>query len=266
MAGPALELDGAVALVTGAAAGIGAAMVDALRRAGATVLGADLPGRGADLEVDVTDAPAVTRATAEVIAHHGRLDVVASNAGVAVAGPVEDLTLDDWARVIDVNVIGAVNTVVAAYPALARRGTGHLLFTASLAGLLPTPLLVPYATAKSAIVGLATSLRPEAARHGVGVSVLCPGPVQTGLLTTGGVGGAVRGGVDSRRFLVSAAGPALSADSVAAAAVEGIRRNRAVIAPGRAGLLWRAARLSPALAERAVVRAMRRELEQIGRR
>jgi short-subunit dehydrogenase len=124
---------------------------------------------------------------------------------------------------------------------------------------------VPYATAKSAVVGLATSLRPEAARHGVGVSVLCPGPVETQLLATGGVGGAVRG-VDSRRFLVSAAGPALSAEAVAAAAVEGIRRNRAVIAPGRAGLLWRAARLSPALAERAVARAMRRELEQAGRR
>jgi short-subunit dehydrogenase len=265
MAARALELDGAVALVTGAAAGIGAAMVEALRHAGATVVGADLPGRGSEIEVDVTDAPAVARAVEDVIARQGRLDLVASNAGVAVAGTVEDLTLDDWARVIDVNVIGAVNTVVAAYPALAGRGSGHLLFTASLAGLLPTPLLVPYATAKSAIVGLGTSLRPEAARHGVGVSVLCPGPVETQLLATGGVGGAVRG-VDSRRFLVSAAGPALSAEAVAAAAVEGIRRNRAVIAPGRAGLLWRAARLSPALAERAVARAMRRELEQAGRR
>ena len=254
-----MEVAGGVALVTGAAGGIGAALAARLADAGATVVTADLPGQGADLALDVTNADAVDAAVAGVVERHGRVDVVAAVAGVGVGGLVEDLALEDWRRAIDCNIWGTVHTVRAAYPHLMAQRTGHLLLMASLAGLVPTPLLVPYATSKAAIVGLATSLRPEAARHGIGVSVVCPGPVETPLLCDGGSRGIVRG-IDARRYLERAAGRAVSPDVVALAALRAIRRNRAVVAPKRAGGAWRAARLSPRASEAIITRAMRAEL------
>jgi short-subunit dehydrogenase len=137
------------------------------------------------------------------------------------------------------------------------------VFVASLSGLVPTPLLVPYATAKAAIVGLATSLRPEAARHGIGVTVVCPGPVDTPFLDTGGGEGMVQR-VDVRRYLTRAAGPAISPDAVASATMRGVRRNRAIVTPKRAALIWRLSRLSPRGTEQVVTRAMRAEVEPSG--
>ena len=171
------------------------------------------------------------------------------------------LPADAWSRTLAVNVEGAVNLLRATYPTMIEQRRGHLVFVSSLAGLVPTPLLVPYAMTKAAIVGLATSVRIEAARHGVGVTVVCPGPMETGFLDTGGATGVVEG-VDVRRFLTRAAGRAVSADAVAAATMRGIRRNRAVVAPGRAGLIWRLARLTPGGTEQVITRAMRAELAQ----
>jgi short-subunit dehydrogenase len=85
-----------------------------------------------------------------------------------LAGTVETVGVDAWRRSVEVNVDGSINTVLAAYPVLVAQRRGHLVLVASLAGLLPTPLLVPYAATTAAVVGLGTSLRPEAARHGVG--------------------------------------------------------------------------------------------------
>ena len=256
------QLAGAVALVTGGGGGIGGAIAKHLTAAGAVVVTADLAGHGGDVAVDVTDPASVTAATDEVIRRHGRLDVAVAVAGVGVGGLVEDLELDDWRRAIDVNLWGTVHTVRAAYPHMISAGRGHLVILGSLSGLVPTPLLVPYATSKAATVGLAAGLRPEAARHGIEVTVVCPGPVDTVMLATGGDEGVVRGGVDVRRYLERAAGPALHPDVVAKATVRGIRRNRAMVTPGRAGIAWRAARLSPGAAERLTARAMRAELAE----
>jgi short-subunit dehydrogenase len=253
------QIDGAVGLVIGGAGGIGGAITTRLRHDGATVVSADLPGRGADADLDLRDVDALHGVVGAVARDHGRVDLVVNSAGMGVAGAVETLHLDAWRRAVDVNLWGSINTVLAAYPHLCAQRHGHLVLVASLSGLLPTPLLVPYATAKGGVVSLAAGLRPEAARHGVGVSVVCPGPVETPLLDTGGVGGETQG-VDVRRYLTSAAGPALAPEAVADAVVRAIRGNRAVVVPGRPRLLWLAARLSPRVAERAVARAMRREL------
>jgi short-subunit dehydrogenase len=91
-----------------------------------------------------------------------------------------------------------------------ERGNGRIVNVASLAGLLPLPLLVPYAMAKSGLVGLSTSLRPEAARFDVKVSVACPGLVDTPFLDTGGAAWSATSGLDSRRYLVASAGPPLT--------------------------------------------------------
>src|SRR5262249_8499098 len=152
---------------------------------------------------------------------------------------------------VDVNVWGTVHTMRAAYPHMVKQGRGHILFCASLSGLVGTPLLAPYAMSKHAVVGLSTSLRAEAAQAGVGAGVLCPGPADTPLLDDGGVGGGSHG-VDIRRYLTSAGGPALTPAKVAGAAVHAIERNAAVTAPGRARWLHLGARLNPRIADRMV--------------
>jgi NAD(P)-dependent dehydrogenase (short-subunit alcohol dehydrogenase family) len=256
------DLEG-VALVTGGRGGLGRALCSRLSSAGMTAVAVDLPGLGADVELDVTDAEAVERAVGQVVDTHGRLDIVVSNAGIGAAGVVEALPADAWSRSVAVNVQGGINVLRAAYPTMIERRGGHLVFVSSLAGIVPTPLLVPYAMTKAAIIGLSTSLRPEAARHGIGVTVVCPGPVDTAFLDTGGTGGTVEG-VDARRFLTRAAGRAVTPSAVAKATLRGIRRNRAVVAPGRAGLVWRMGRVSPGLVEKVITRAMRAELEHTG--
>jgi NAD(P)-dependent dehydrogenase (short-subunit alcohol dehydrogenase family) len=253
-------IDGSIALVTGAAGGIGAALVRAFGAAGAKVVTADLPGRGADIEVDVRDAASVARAFGVARGQHGRVDIVVAAAGMGVAGVVEAIDEDAWRRTIDVNLWGMVHTVRAAYPSLIEQGGGHIVLVASLSGLVPTPLLTPYATAKWGVVGFGTSLAAEAKRHGIGVTVVCPGPVDTEMLDTGGQGGE-SGGVNVRRYLTAAAGKALPPAAVARATVRGVERGRTLVVPGRAGVVWRLARLSPAAATAGVARAMRAELD-----
>ncbi len=250
-----------VALVTGAAGGIGAATVERLRRDGATVIASDLSGAAIDVALDVTDLAAVRAAVADIVATHGHLDVVVAGAGIGLAGLVEELDDTAWSRSIAVNLTGTINTVRAGYEVMLPRGRGHLVAIASLGGLLPTPLLVPYATTKGGVVSFMTSLRPEAARRGIGVSVICPGPVDTGLLDTESAGSPAHA-VNVRRYLTNAAGPAIPASAVADAIVTSVQKDRAVIAPRRARILYLAARLSPATTERVLTHFMKRELSR----
>jgi NAD(P)-dependent dehydrogenase (short-subunit alcohol dehydrogenase family) len=182
------------AIVTGGASGIGRALGQELARRGARVVLADINGQSAQAAadamttaggraraaaLDVRDADAVQRLVTETAATDGRLDYMFNNAGIALAGKTRDMTLADWNRLIDVNLRGVVHGVVAAYPVMIAQGFGHIVNTASAAGITPTPGLTGYATTKHAVVGLSTSLRGEAARHGVRVSVLCPGLIDT---------------------------------------------------------------------------------------
>src|SRR4051812_8393960 len=255
-----LELDGAVVAVTGAAGGIGAALVEGFARSGAQVVGTDLPGRGAEVDLDVTDLETTCRAFGELRATRGRLDVVVANAGIGVGGLVEDLTADDWTRSIDVNIRGTVNTVQAAYPILREQQRGAIVAMASLAGVAGLPLLTPYAMTKSAVVGLAQSLRPEAARFGVGVTAVCPGPVETPLLDET----SRTAGLSIRRYLTASAGKPLAPGRLADLVVDAVRRDRALVIPGRAGLLWRLNRAMPNTVAKVIARGMRDELEAAG--
>ena len=238
--------------ITGGGGGIGSALASAFQAAEAEVVTMDLEGRGADVALDVTDR----LATASAFNALDRLDVVVVNAGVGIAGLSSDLDLDAWQRAIDVNVTGAVHTLLASVPRLRHQGRGAVVIMASLSGLVPTPLLTPYAMTKHALVGLGTSLRPELALDGVGVTVVCPGPVETNLLDAPS---ATRG-MSVRRYLTAAAGKPLSAPVVAAAVVAGVRRNRSFVVPGRAGLIWRLQRLAPAVAAMQLARNMTAEL------
>jgi NAD(P)-dependent dehydrogenase (short-subunit alcohol dehydrogenase family) len=258
--------EGAVAVLTGGASGIGAAMGAVLCRAGATVILADRQGdvaleaagrlraaggRAEAAACDVRDAAAVEALVESAFARHGRLDYLFNNAGIATGGEVLEHTLDDWRYIIDVNLLGVVHGVHAAYPRMVRQGFGHIVNTASTAGLVPTPGTTPYGTTKHAVVGLSRSLRAEARPHRVRVSVLCPGAIQTPILLGGGRFGRMARPVPEavQREFWAHFRP-MGVDDFAARALRQVADDRAVIV---VPAFWRVAiwldRLFPALME-----------------
>jgi NAD(P)-dependent dehydrogenase (short-subunit alcohol dehydrogenase family) len=189
---------GRVAVVTGAASGIGRALAEAFAAAGSAVVVADLDGAEAEVvasgiqaaggeaaavTVDVSDAAAVDGLAATTLERFGRVDVLCNNAGVSTFNLLRDQTLDDWRWVFDVNLWGVVHGLQSFVPVMRRQGTpAHIVNTASIAGLLSGVLFIgPYAATKVAVVSISETLVQELALDGVpiGVSVLCPSSVDT---------------------------------------------------------------------------------------
>ena len=179
--------DRATAVVTGGASGIGRGLAEELAERGCEVVLADRQiepakevasticasgGKAKAAKIDVTDFMAVEQLVQETVERTGRLDYIFNNAGIAIGGNVKHYGIADWNQVIDVNLRGVTNGVQAAYAIMLKQGFGHIINTASLAGIMPTPGSVGYATTKYAVVGLSVSLRAEAAQMGVRVSVL----------------------------------------------------------------------------------------------
>lgn len=207
---------GSVSIITGGASGIGRAMgIELARRGAGEVVIADLQdglaeqtaeeirvlgSRATVVPLDVRDDEAVERMFADVQRASGRIDYVFNNAGTGVMGETELLEKRDWDLTIDINVGGVVNVVRAAYPRLIAQGFGHLVNTASMAGLVGSPFLSVYVATKHFVVGLSKSMRVEAARHGVRVSALCPGAVKTPLLTGGSIGRSIYEMSDERKL------------------------------------------------------------------
>ncbi len=191
---------GAVAIVTGGASGIGKALSIELVRRGAEVVIADRQmgvaeevassirrdgGRAVASELDVRDFEAFDRLVEGVVASSGRVDFLFNNAGIGVGGEMADYKLEDWNDVFDVNLRGVANGVQAVYPRMVRQRSGHIVNTASLAGLVPGAFEGSYGASKHAVVGLTKALRVEGRHHGVRASVLCPGAIRTPILTGG---------------------------------------------------------------------------------
>jgi NAD(P)-dependent dehydrogenase (short-subunit alcohol dehydrogenase family) len=132
-------------------------------------------GKARASNVDVTDFTAVEKLVQETVARMGRLDYIFNNAGIGIGGNVKNFGIEDWNQMMDVNLRGVINGVQAAHKVMITQGFGHIVNTASLAGLMPSPGNVAYATTKYAVVGLSKSLRAESAHFGIRVSVLCPG-------------------------------------------------------------------------------------------
>jgi meso-butanediol dehydrogenase/(S,S)-butanediol dehydrogenase/diacetyl reductase len=177
------RLEGKVALVSGAAGGIGAAVVDRLTEEGATVVGGDLtPGDGG-VALDVTDERSCTAAVAEVVARHGRLDILANVAGIARGNRIEDVSADEWRRVIDVNLTGTFLLSQAALPRLLE-SRGTIVNMASTAGIRATPYNAAYCASKGGVIQLTKSMALELASSGVRVNAVCPAAVDTALVRT----------------------------------------------------------------------------------
>lgn len=268
--------EGKAALVSGAGSGIGRAIAEALAGRGARVVIADIDGAGAEqaaeeigagaraAALDVSDREQFARLVEQIVAEQGQLDLLVNNAGTAAGGEAQDLRSEHWERVLDVNLRGTINGVQAAYPGMVERGSGHIVNVASLAGFAPTPLLTPYATSKFGVMGLSLSLRAEAATHGVGVSVLCPGPVETSLLERRAPEGVVaaKSAPNPREWVSRGLGRPYAAESLAADLLRGIERNRAILVarrPRRARMAWYGMRLAPGLVLKVMERRVREE-------
>ena len=256
--------EGGVAIVTGGASGIGRAVGEALARRGARVVLADLQielarevaarirengGQATAEELDVANFPATNRLVENTFQREKRLDYVFNNAGIGIVGEARLYQLEDWNRVLDINLRGVIHGVQAAYPIMLRQGFGHIVNTASLAGLFPYPLVAGYCATKHAVVGLSTSLRIEATAAGVRVSVLGPGPVRTQALIDGGKYGKMLRPMppEALKAIVDRQRP-IRPEQFAEQALRAVARNRAIIViPSWWKVLWWLYRLSPSL-------------------
>jgi NAD(P)-dependent dehydrogenase (short-subunit alcohol dehydrogenase family) len=276
---------GKTALVTGGASGIGQALGAELFALGAHVVLADVDGPAAEraakrigdtspggsvvgAELDVRDRAAVQALVENLAELHNSLDLVFNNAGISAGGPTREISAATWDETIDVNLRGVVNGVTAAYPIMAAQGHGHIVNTASLAGLAPAVLTVAYSASKHAVVGLSTALRPEAARLGVRVSVLCPGAVDTPILDSEPLPELEAAGVPpmtGREYMARVGLSPMPVDRFARRALRQVRRNKAtIVIPGSARAIWYLHRLSPRLSDAIGRRAVRQVTREPG--
>ena len=181
------DLSGRVAIVTGGLSGIGAAIVEALRTAGANVSTWDLaaPATVNDgcYRVDVSDASSVEQAAAAILDQYGSVDIVVNNAGIAGStGPVETYDPAEWQQILAINLTGTFNVCRRLVPALKANGYGRIVNIASLAGKEGTPNAAAYSASKAGVIALTKSLGKELAGTGVLVNAIAPAAVQTALL------------------------------------------------------------------------------------
>ena len=261
----ASNVSGKIAFVTGGASGIGAALTTKLVEGGAEVWIADrqidaaqelaqrLNSGGAKahaIELDVRSYPSFERAVAEVVQQSGRIDYLFNNAGIGVSGEVDSYTLDDWNDVFDVNLRGVVHGIQAVYPIMIRQHSGHIVNTASIFGLVTSPGFGSYTATKHAVVGISKALRVEAERHGVQVSVFCPGVIRTPLMTGGQYG---RMNISDEKVLkkfwerLRPIAPEVFAERALRAVLRG---DAIIVVPGWWKAWWYLERLSPALSMR----------------
>lgn len=213
----------------------------------------------------MTDPAAMQAVVDEVVEEAGRLDLMFNNAGIVWVGDTESLTLDQWNAIIDVNIRGVVHGVAAAYPVMIRQGGGHIVNTASMAGLAAAGQVSSYVMTKHAVVGLSLALRSEAAARGVGVLAVCPAAVETPILDKGAIAG-----FNTREFFRKGQGSNkfYDPDRLARDTLRAVRSNRALlVAPRRAHAAWLFARLAPGLLQRMAIRfvAQQRAAQQAQR-
>jgi NADP-dependent 3-hydroxy acid dehydrogenase YdfG len=207
----------------------------------------------------------------ETVGRWGVVHYFFNNAGIAVGGEAEHYDARDWDDVIDVNLRGVAYGIQAVYPLMINQREGHIINTASLAGLVPLPGEVSYTATKYAVLGLSCALRIEAKRHNVRVSALCPGAVRTPMLAGGRYGRTnMIGMTEEKAMQIWERMLPMDADEFAGRVVAAVARNQAIIViPGWWRAVWMLSRLSPGLAERMMAvdfERTRRAIEATGAR
>ena len=232
---------GKTVFITGGASGIGKALCKKLAAAGAILVIADLQGNLAQqlaqqlnqqygsrveaIALDVADANAVQQALREFVTQYQRLDYLFNNAGIGIVGEMQYISAEQWQRVLQVNLMGVVYGCTEAYRIMLQQPNGgHIVNTASLAGLTGFPTAVPYATAKHAVVGLTRSLRAEGKDLGIKVSAICPGFVESNLYDS-----SLTAGKDTSRLIRNIPFRRMTADRAADIILHGVAKNLELI-------------------------------------
>lgn len=240
---PPRTVTGKRVLITGAASGIGRATAVACAREGAYLyltdinheplqqVASEIRAAGGMVEyfqpLDISDHLAVAAMADDIHAAHGSLDVVMNIAGIAVWGTVDRLSHEQWRRVIDVNLMGPIHVLESFVPNMVAAGHGgHVVNVSSAAGLFGLPWHAPYSAAKFGLRGISEVLRFDLRRHDIGVSLVCPGAVDTGLVQTVEIAGVNRSDPTIERFTARFRRRAVTPEEAAAKILKGIQRNR----------------------------------------
>jgi NAD(P)-dependent dehydrogenase (short-subunit alcohol dehydrogenase family) len=245
-----MEIQGSVAVITGGASGIGRGTALALARRGADVVIADinqgrmeatsaeiaaLGRRVLAVRCDVSRDADVDGLAARAIAEMGRVDILMNNAGVILRGALEEIAVADWEWIYGINVLGVVRGIRAFLPHMLERGSGYIVNTGSVAGMVAlTGEGAPYVSSKFAVVGLTESLALYGRPRGIGVSLLCPGSVDTNLQETErviGFGSPEQAAAEHEVARSVQGNRTQSSEEVGEAVVEGILHDRFFILP-----------------------------------
>ncbi len=252
-----------VVVVTGAGSGIGRATALAFAKEGAILVIADkdeqrLKTVKGEIEsfgtkafvkpIDVSDKAQVQMLSRFVINELGKVDILHNNAGVSVGGKIEDTSMEDWEWLLGINLWGVIYGVHYFLPYMIKQRYGHIVNTSSILGLAATPATGTYSTAKFAIAGFGEALRPEVRRYGIGVTTVCPGLINTRIVSDGRI--KTDDNSKSRRENVVAyfKNHGKPPESVAKAILNAVRKDRAVVPVGLdANIFWYIKRMSPGL-------------------
>ncbi len=229
--------------VTGAASGIGRAVADAAAREGAVLHLTDLQGELLETvaeqirqdggrvafvhAADLSDYEQVRALAADLTRDHGSMDVVMNIAGISTWGTVRSLEHEDWRRLVDVNLMGPIHVIEELVPPMieARRG-GHLVNVSSAAGIIGMPWHAAYSATKFGLRGVSEVLRFDLRRHRIGVSLVCPGGVRTGLTKTIRIAGVDKDTPAFKKALAGFHKRAVTPEKAAEAIIKGVHRNK----------------------------------------
>jgi NAD(P)-dependent dehydrogenase (short-subunit alcohol dehydrogenase family) len=276
------SLVGKRCLITGAASGIGRATAIAAAARGAELFLTDRDGDGLErvaAEIQAAGGTVPYFATADVADHDDvvglaedvhaiapSMDVVMNIAGISTWGRIEELTHEHWQRTIDIDLMGPISVLECFVPPMieARRG-GHIVNVASVAGLFGLPWHAPYSAAKFGLRGVSEVLRFDLRKHGIGVSLVCPGAVKTPLVGTVEIVGVDRKSPRMRKLIALFEKRAVTPESVAEKIVEAIERNRYMVftSPDGRALHWVQRKFSPPYD--LIMRVMNHELDRAAR-
>jgi len=242
--------------------GLGKALCEELARRGSVVIVADIDGDAAEqvtsivqteakaraVRIDVSQKEEVARLIETTVSEFGRLDYIFNNAAIYIGGDARDVSIEQWDRVLNVNLHGVVYGTINAYQVMAKQGYGHIVNVSSASGLIPQPCNASYSTCKHAIIGLSLTMRCEGADLSVRVSTACPGDMKTSVYENMVVMNMPREQVAevSRRSHYMM--PQWSAEHAAREILLGVSRNKAmIIFPAAVRWIWRLYRAFPSL-------------------
>lgn len=229
-----------IIVITGAASGIGKAIVEKLAAAGAILILIDINdaathafaqqlnqqyGNIADARpADVNNAQAMNDIMYSIVAKYGRLDYLFNNAGLGIVGLMQDIDLVQWQRIVQINLMGTVHGCIPAYKIMVQQGSGHIVNTASLAGLTGFPTSIPYSAAKHAVIGLSRAMRTEGKALGIRVTAVCPGFVESNLYDT-----SIVASQENQKIVRQTPFKRITAAQAADIILEGVLKNRELL-------------------------------------